>query len=281
MVGFRTKRLGSPYYRWQLRRLLGSEKCRGILAWSDAAAMTFHHAFGEKIAKKVRTVRPAIGPRPVRVRKSGAKKFLFIGYRFEEKGGRDLLEAFDLASRKADIELTVISNVPEHYLHKYRRHKDIRFELPKYSHKELTEKFYGKSDCLVFPTYVDSFGMVALEALGHGMPVISSDCFALPEMVRHGHNGLVVPLPFAYYGKDGLFREVEYASWQDYLSRIGRTRDETFIQALADNILELAQDSKLCARLSKNAAADSRKGFLSIGTRNRLLRQNYDSALAR
>ena len=40
-----------------------------------------------------------------------------------------------------------------------------------------------KSDILIHPTYVDTFGVVVLEAIAHGLGIISTDLYALPEMV--------------------------------------------------------------------------------------------------
>jgi glycosyltransferase involved in cell wall biosynthesis len=51
---------------------------------------------------------------------------------------------------------------------------------------------YRDADLLLYPTRYDSFGMVVIEAMAAGLPVIVSD--AVPEgIVTDGRNGLVVP----------------------------------------------------------------------------------------
>jgi D-inositol-3-phosphate glycosyltransferase len=51
---------------------------------------------------------------------------------------------------------------------------------------------YRDADQLLYPTRYDSFGMVVIEAMAAGLPVIVSD--AVPEgIVTDGRNGLVVP----------------------------------------------------------------------------------------
>jgi glycosyltransferase involved in cell wall biosynthesis len=45
----------------------------------------------------------------------------------------------------------------------------------------------------VLPTFHDTFGYVALEALAGGTPVIATDTCALPEVVEHGRNGYLIP----------------------------------------------------------------------------------------
>lgn len=49
------------------------------------------------------------------------------------------------------------------------------------------------ADVLLLPTYVESFGMVALEALSFGMAIIATDIYALPEMVNKKNGALISP----------------------------------------------------------------------------------------
>ena len=52
---------------------------------------------------------------------------------------------------------------------------------------------YRNSDALMFPTRLEGFGLVALEALACGVPVIATRGSALPEIVEHGVSGLLCP----------------------------------------------------------------------------------------
>lgn len=51
---------------------------------------------------------------------------------------------------------------------------------------------YARADALVFPTLSDGFGMVAAEALAHGLPVIATDQAGAADLLSEG-GGLVVP----------------------------------------------------------------------------------------
>ncbi|HVQ44897.1 MAG TPA: glycosyltransferase family 4 protein [Candidatus Saccharimonadia bacterium] len=53
---------------------------------------------------------------------------------------------------------------------------------------------YLRSSALVIPSICpEAFGLVAVEAMATGRPVIATDLGSLPELVTHAHTGLVVP----------------------------------------------------------------------------------------
>ncbi|MHC4662044.1 MAG: N-acetyl-alpha-D-glucosaminyl L-malate synthase BshA [Planctomycetota bacterium] len=50
------------------------------------------------------------------------------------------------------------------------------------------------ADLLLLPSQTESFGLVALEAMSCGIPVIASDVGGLPEVVKHGECGFLAPV---------------------------------------------------------------------------------------
>ena len=46
-------------------------------------------------------------------------------------------------------------------------------------------------DLLILPTYEETFGLVAAEAMIMGVPVIGSNAGGVPEIISHGSNGLL------------------------------------------------------------------------------------------
>jgi glycosyltransferase involved in cell wall biosynthesis len=52
---------------------------------------------------------------------------------------------------------------------------------------------YRSADVFVAPSRWEGFGMALLDALLHGLPVVASAVGAIPELVEHGDNGLLVP----------------------------------------------------------------------------------------
>ncbi len=59
--------------------------------------------------------------------------------------------------------------------------------------QERLRLYYAASDATVMPSYYESFGMVALEAMACGSPVIASNVGGLTTTVRDGVTGFLVP----------------------------------------------------------------------------------------
>jgi D-inositol-3-phosphate glycosyltransferase len=55
--------------------------------------------------------------------------------------------------------------------------------------------YYNSADVLVVPSYSESFGLVALESLACGTPVVATPVGAMDEIIREGCNGTVVNPP--------------------------------------------------------------------------------------
>lgn len=68
--------------------------------------------------------------------------------------------------------------------------KHIKLTGPVYG--EEKERLFLESDIFVFPTHDEAFGLVNLEAMRAGLPVVSSDEGSIPEFVIDGVNGYIV-----------------------------------------------------------------------------------------
>lgn len=67
----------------------------------------------------------------------------------------------------------------------------IRTDVP----PDLRPLFYAAADVFVFPadSLQEGLGTTVLEAMASGLPVIASDWDGMPDMVRDGENGILVP----------------------------------------------------------------------------------------
>lgn len=69
--------------------------------------------------------------------------------------------------------------------------------------QDVLQYYYAAAEMVVMPSDYESFGMVALEAMACGTPVIASDVGGLAYLVQHGRTGYRVPArdPEALAGK--------------------------------------------------------------------------------
>lgn len=53
--------------------------------------------------------------------------------------------------------------------------------------------FYKSADIMVLPSFAEIFGIVNLEAMAAGIPIIASNVGGIPDVVKDGENGLIIP----------------------------------------------------------------------------------------
>jgi D-inositol-3-phosphate glycosyltransferase len=59
--------------------------------------------------------------------------------------------------------------------------------------QEILPNYYAAAEMVVMPSHYESFGMVALEAMAMGTPVIASEVGGLAHLVQNGETGFHVP----------------------------------------------------------------------------------------
>ncbi len=110
----------------------------------------------------------------------------FAGRFVPEKGVEVLLEA----ARLARVPVVLAGDAPEHP--GIREGDDARCVLTR-GRAEL-DAFYRGCRALVAPSlWYETFGLVAGEAMSHGVPVIASDIGALRDVVANNKRGLTCP----------------------------------------------------------------------------------------
>lgn len=127
---------------------------------------------------------------------------LFVG-RFDPQKGVDyLLEVFNKCTRK-DIHLTLIGDnvIGGLQIKKYDTNQ-ITF-LGWVPHDRIAS-YYNACDAVIMPSRWEAFGLVALEAMKYGKPVIASNRGALPELIEENKNGII----FNFDDKESLLKIV-------------------------------------------------------------------------
>lgn len=97
------------------------------------------------------------------------------------------------------------------------------------------EALLTEADALLFPTsyHNECFPLVLLEAMRHALPVIATPVGAIPDMVLHGENGLIVPENDADALAGAMLELLSAPEKAKKLGENGRKRYETLYTAQA------------------------------------------------
>jgi glycosyltransferase involved in cell wall biosynthesis len=140
------------------------------------------------------TVAHGVPPTQYRLQESKGAYVAFLGRMSPEKGPE---AAIRLAIR-AGVPLKIAAKVDsvdrayfEAEVKPLLDHPLIEF-IGEIGDEEKAD-FLGKARALLFPiAWPEPFGLVMIEAMACGTPVIAYDCGAVPEVIEHGRSGFIV-----------------------------------------------------------------------------------------
>ncbi len=122
-------------------------------------------------------------------------RLLFLGRLNNQKGVRDLLQA--LGSRQVqrlNWHLTLAGDGRKKpYLRMAEElNIDHYVDMPGWLDQAGVNRALRNSHVLVLPSYVENLPICILEAMAHGMPVITTTVGAIPEVIRQNVEGLLI-----------------------------------------------------------------------------------------
>lgn len=158
-------------------------------------AMDYHHAPADIEVIPLGLVPPKEFPPEQRTDRSGPLRLITVGRLIPRKAHGDLLQAFAQV-RRADVRLDVIGDGP---LLPDLRQSAVALGISERVtfHGAVPEarkwELLCQADCYVSSSLYEGFGMVFLEAMYAGLPIIATDRGGQTDFLATGENALLVP----------------------------------------------------------------------------------------
>ena len=117
--------------------------------------------------------------------KYNSKNILFVGVDWERKGGPVLVEVFkNLIEKYPDASLTIVGCSP----HLSLPNCEIVGKVP----LEQVAEHYKNASIFCLPTLREPFGIVFIEAMKYGLPIVANNIGSLPDLVKDDYNGYLI-----------------------------------------------------------------------------------------
>lgn len=284
--GTRELRISESPYLPIIKALLESDQCKGIITHMKSTADMVCTLFGSD------TIRAKVSYTPLGVKlpqywqrhnegqEAEHLNLLFTNSwhqmpgNFFLRGGLDVLEAFAiLHERYPHLRLTLRTHLPglEVRYHRIIEKGWVRV-IDRFASAREMEALLAESHIFLLPAarvHIVSL----LQAMAHGLAVVTSDGWGFEEYVKHGRNGLVVK---GRYGKVSWVDEKEGMLRENYEPMY--KPDPKVVRGLVKAVSRLVENPRLRRRLGRAARHDVQTLY-NLERWNAGLKEVFDKAL--
>lgn len=179
---------GRPSARWLALEKTIYDNAEHVFVFGNSIRRQLIETYGrhpETVSAIGAGALPAVDPdtNPARY---AAPNILFVGVEWDRKGGPELIAAFEkLRARLPGATLTIIGVTPVITVEGC----EVLGRVP----REELDHYFRTCSCFCMPSRLEPFGLVYVEAMKHGRPVVATTVGDIPDIVAHGHTGLLVP----------------------------------------------------------------------------------------
>ena len=180
------------------------------------------------------------------------KRFISVGRLSKEKGYLDLLDLFKRISLKyPDWKLDIVGDGAERealedYIQKNQLQDKVT--LHGFQGKEYIDDLLHRSSIYLMTSYTESFGIVLIEAMSHGVPCIAYDSAeGAREIITSGENGFLIK----NRSREAMLRKIEDLMKDEKLRiKIGKQARKSVHKYTSDVVGEewfsLIEESDIC-----------------------------------
>jgi N-acetyl-alpha-D-glucosaminyl L-malate synthase BshA len=106
----------------------------------------------------------------------------------------DVIDIFASVRAEVPAKLMMIGDGPERTIAEWLvREKGLTKDVHFLGKQSQVQELLNCADVLLLPSEIESFGLAALEGMACGVPAVCSDVGGLPEVIRNGVDGFLVP----------------------------------------------------------------------------------------
>ena len=123
------------------------------------------------------------------------KIILFLGFITELKGVFDIPDiAKKIIEHNSNVKFVLAGSGEIEKLQAIIEKKGISqyFSFPGWIKKEEKEKLLQEADIFFLPSYTEGMPMSILEAMGYGLPIVTTNVGGIPQLVENGKNGYMI-----------------------------------------------------------------------------------------
>jgi len=165
---------------------------------------------------------------PIKKTESSDKvTLLSLGRIAKYKGFEVLVKAVSLAKQKNKNFRVIVAGSGPYFKELKRLTKQLNLEeyislFSAVPYEKVRELYFNSDVVLLLSTYPEPFGRVLLEAMTAGKPLIATNTGGIPEAVKHGVNGFLVPPNDPKRTAEALIELIEKEELRKHMGIAGR-----------------------------------------------------------
>lgn len=179
----------TPQVQADLNRLYGVPKEDVIIIPNGFSPVEFN---AERRAQRRAEMRQQVGLAENHV------ALLFVANELERKGYPTILEALSLLKKTQEgknLRLLVVGRPDKQLVQQQAAQLGLEDQVIACGSTKDVSAFHAASDIFVLPTQYEAFCLAILEALGSGLPVITTKVPGAQDAIIHGENGFLIDDP--------------------------------------------------------------------------------------